>query len=281
MDQGQIDVALRATEVPMLEPEIVRQIRGLAAMSWGSKRIAATLGISRGAARRYLRGAAPGAQERPRARRLDADQRAVAVTLPRWRGGRQCGGRAAAPGRARDRGGAAHSAAGSGAASPGSPRRRSGDGALRDSARSSAPDRLRRATRPHRRSRDARLLLRRSARLFEAGLRAGVPARATRRLARGARRRVRAFRRRHADGARRQCARADPRPRQRVWSCARAPSVQRVLRRLGRRAASLPSVSSTDKGQDGVRRRLREAQCRRGPPASTASPRSRRISRRG
>ena len=81
MDQGQRDVALRATEVPMLEPEIVRQIRGLAAMSWGSKRIAATLGISRGAARRYLRGAAPGAQERPRARRLDADQRAVAVTL--------------------------------------------------------------------------------------------------------------------------------------------------------------------------------------------------------
>jgi hypothetical protein len=27
MDQGQTDVALRATEVPMLEPEIVRQIR--------------------------------------------------------------------------------------------------------------------------------------------------------------------------------------------------------------------------------------------------------------
>ena len=45
MDQGQTDVALRATEVPMLEPEIVRQIRGLAAMSWGSKRIAATLGL--------------------------------------------------------------------------------------------------------------------------------------------------------------------------------------------------------------------------------------------
>ena len=59
MDQRQIDVALRATEVPMLEPEIVRQIRGLAAMSWGSKRIASTLGISRGAARRYLRGLTP------------------------------------------------------------------------------------------------------------------------------------------------------------------------------------------------------------------------------
>jgi transposase len=65
----------------MLEPEIVRQIRGLAAMSWGSKRIAATLGISRVAARRYLRGAAPGDQERPGARQLDADQRKVAVAV--------------------------------------------------------------------------------------------------------------------------------------------------------------------------------------------------------
>lgn len=81
MDQGQTDVALRATEVPMLEPEIVRQIRGLSAMSWGSKRIAATLGISRVAARRYLRGGTPGAQERPRARRLNAEQRAIAVAL--------------------------------------------------------------------------------------------------------------------------------------------------------------------------------------------------------
>ena len=81
MDQGRTDMALRATEVPMLEPEIVRQIRGLAAMSWGSKRIGSTLEISRGAARRYLRGATPGAQERPRARRLNADQRTVAVAL--------------------------------------------------------------------------------------------------------------------------------------------------------------------------------------------------------
>jgi transposase len=65
----------------MLEPEIVRQIRGLAAMSWGSKRIAATLGISRAAARRYLRGAPTGTQERPRARRLSAEQRTIATTL--------------------------------------------------------------------------------------------------------------------------------------------------------------------------------------------------------
>lgn len=81
MDQRQTGVALRATEVPMLEPEIVRQIRGLAAMSWGSKRIAATLGISRVAARRYLRGAPAGRQERPRARRLSTEQRAIATAL--------------------------------------------------------------------------------------------------------------------------------------------------------------------------------------------------------
>jgi transposase len=81
MDERQTDVALRATEVPMLEPEIVRQIRGLAAMKWGSKRIAATLGISRGAARRYLRSPTAETQERPRARCLDADQRTVAVAL--------------------------------------------------------------------------------------------------------------------------------------------------------------------------------------------------------
>src|SRR5665213_1892774 len=141
MDQGQRDVALRATEAPMLEPEILRQMRGLAATSWGSKRIAATLGISRGMARRYLRGAAPGAQERPRARRLDADQRTVAVALLDGEAAGTGRGRAAASRRAR--GGVAHSAADSGAASPVSPRRRGGDGALRDSTRSSAPDRLR------------------------------------------------------------------------------------------------------------------------------------------
>ncbi len=147
MDQGQTDVALRATEVPMLEPEIVRQIRGLAAMSWGSKRIAATLGISRGAARRYLRGAAPGAQERPRARRLDADQRAVAVALL---DGEAAGNAVVARQLLGERGidgGAAHAAAGSRAAPPGSPRRRGGDDSLRDGARASAPNRLRRATR--------------------------------------------------------------------------------------------------------------------------------------
>ena len=199
----------------MLEPEIVRQIRGLAAMSWGSKRIAATLGISRVAARRYLRGAAPGAQERPRARQLDADQRKVAVAVL---DGEAAGNAVVARqllGRAWDRRGAADAAAGTRAAPSSSARRRGGDDSIRDGARASAPDRLRRATRRHRWSRDARLLLRRRTRLFEADLRAGVPARAARRLARGPLGRVPALRRRHADRARRQCPRADHRARQR------------------------------------------------------------------
>lgn len=33
--------------VPMLEPEIVRQIRALRALGWGSKRIAAEVGVAR------------------------------------------------------------------------------------------------------------------------------------------------------------------------------------------------------------------------------------------
>ena len=46
---------------------------------------------------------------------------------------------------------------------------------------------------------------------------------------------------------------------------ARASGVQRLLRRLGRRAARLPTVPRAHQGQDRVRRRLREAQCHRGP----------------
>lgn len=41
--------------VPMLEPEIVRQIRALHALGWGSTRIAPAVGAPRGAVRRYLR----------------------------------------------------------------------------------------------------------------------------------------------------------------------------------------------------------------------------------
>jgi hypothetical protein len=108
MDQGQRDVALRATEVPMLEPEIVRQIRGLAAMSWGSKRIAVTLGISPAVSARCEAGSAAEASGATARRRSAHRGRGLA----RRRGRRQCGRRAPATRRARDRSGAAHSAAG-------------------------------------------------------------------------------------------------------------------------------------------------------------------------
>ena len=44
----------------MIEPEVVVQIRTLSALKWGSQRIADELGVSRKAAKRYLRGAAAG-----------------------------------------------------------------------------------------------------------------------------------------------------------------------------------------------------------------------------
>ena len=39
--------------VPMLDSEIVRQIRALTALGWGAKRIAGAVGASRNAVRRY------------------------------------------------------------------------------------------------------------------------------------------------------------------------------------------------------------------------------------
>ena len=67
---------------PMLDSEIVRQIRALSALGWGAKRISDAVGASRNAVRRYLRlGAAADAQVRPQARQLDAEQRALAVEL--------------------------------------------------------------------------------------------------------------------------------------------------------------------------------------------------------
>jgi transposase len=68
--------------VPMLDSEIVRQIRALSALGWGAKRISDAVGASRNAVRRYLRlGAAADVQVRPQARQLDAEQRALAVEL--------------------------------------------------------------------------------------------------------------------------------------------------------------------------------------------------------
>ena len=253
MDQGQRDVALRATEVPMLEPEIVRQIRGLAAMSWGSKRIAATLGISRGSrpAVPARRGAgSAGAAASATARRRAAHGRGGAA---RRRGRGQCGRRAAAARRAGDRRGAADAAARGRAASAGAARRRGRDGALRDGAGAPAADRLRREVGPHRRRARCACyffvaVLGYSRRIF---VRAFLQP-AAGRLARGTRRRVPALRRRHADGARRQRRRARRRARPRDRRRARASGVRRVLPRLGRDAARVPAVSRAHQGQDRV-----------------------------
>lgn len=69
-----------APPVPMVEPEIVRQMRALAAQRWGAKRIAGELGVSRNTVRRYLRGgAAAETQVRPKGRRLDEAARVKAV----------------------------------------------------------------------------------------------------------------------------------------------------------------------------------------------------------
>jgi transposase len=76
------DVALRGTEVPMVEPETVRQMRELRRLGWGKRRIACEVGVSIGTVLRYLRrGEAAETQVRPTARCLDDDERAVAVTL--------------------------------------------------------------------------------------------------------------------------------------------------------------------------------------------------------
>lgn len=75
-------VAPREAEVPMVEQEVVRQMRVLEDAGWGAKRIARELGIARNTVRRYLRrGAAAGVQVRPAARCLDegAAQKAVAL----------------------------------------------------------------------------------------------------------------------------------------------------------------------------------------------------------
>ena len=82
MDRQAQGMAPLGAEVSMLAPEIVRQIRELAGLKWGAKRIAAETGVARGTVKRYLRGgAAAEEQRRPAARRLDADARALAVKL--------------------------------------------------------------------------------------------------------------------------------------------------------------------------------------------------------
>lgn len=81
MDQTAGNETARLT-VPMVDPEIVKHLRALRALGWGSKRIARELGIARNSVRRYLRdGVAAETQTRPGAWTLDATQQQTARTL--------------------------------------------------------------------------------------------------------------------------------------------------------------------------------------------------------
>src|SRR4051812_20966777 len=79
------------TEVLMIEPEVVRQLRALQAQGWGAKRIAKELELSRNTVRRCVRGGAEAeVQVRPRRRRLDSEARAQAVRLFEGAGFARC-----------------------------------------------------------------------------------------------------------------------------------------------------------------------------------------------
>lgn len=85
MGEEKAFVAPPSAEVPMVEQELVRQMRVLAEAGWGAKRIARELGIARNTVRRYLRGGRGAeVQVRPMARRLDEAASALAVEL--WDG---------------------------------------------------------------------------------------------------------------------------------------------------------------------------------------------------
>ena len=63
----------------MVDPEVIRQIRTLKALKWGSKRIARELGIARNTVKRYLRlDEEVPTQVRPQAQRLGDEQRELA-----------------------------------------------------------------------------------------------------------------------------------------------------------------------------------------------------------
>ena len=73
--------ALPVSEVLMVEPELVRQMRLLHEAGWGVKRIAREVGVARNTVRRYLRSPLADVQVRPAARALDADERSQAREL--------------------------------------------------------------------------------------------------------------------------------------------------------------------------------------------------------
>lgn len=82
MDKPEYSSAPSSEEVQMVETEIVRAIRDLHAVGWGTKRISQELGIARNTVKRYLRGGPEAEkQERPKARRLDKEARKLAAEL--------------------------------------------------------------------------------------------------------------------------------------------------------------------------------------------------------
>jgi transposase len=82
MESFQRVMALQSSEVPMVEPETVRQMRELHRRGWGIKALARELGIARNSVRRYLReGEAAEEQQRPTARCLDEPARTEALRL--------------------------------------------------------------------------------------------------------------------------------------------------------------------------------------------------------
>ena len=247
--------------VPMVDPEIVKQIRALAALGWGTKRIARELGCARNSVRRYLReGAAAETQTRPGAWTLDAEQQQTARVAAR------------------------RPAAGNGVVVQRLLAEQDVDVPLRTLQRVLAPHRqekraaelatVRFETAPghqmqidfgekwivDRRRAHSGALVRRGARLLAPDLRARVAEPAPGRLARGPRRRVPHFggvtQRILIDRAGALVVGDD-----RETGTARVhPGVRRVLQGLGRRRRGVSAVSRAHQGQDRVRRRLREAQ---------------------
>ena len=65
-------VAPLETEVMMVEPEVVRQVRQLTERGWGAKHIARELGIARNTVRGYVRDEHAGTPRAPLARRRGA-----------------------------------------------------------------------------------------------------------------------------------------------------------------------------------------------------------------
>ena len=83
MQEDKVYKATPEMEVPMVDPEVIRQVREFTRLKWGAKRIAAELGLARNTVRRYRRlpvELTP-LQQRPGSRRLDATARSRAQQL--------------------------------------------------------------------------------------------------------------------------------------------------------------------------------------------------------